>query len=116
MLKKHDAAVGVATVAAPGRIEEWTLTSSGMAGTEHDVYRGKDYRETLALGPFLTQRGRYQGAEWEQGENGYTLHLSGYHQRTAVNERALADPSACTGRWAQRASILRFAHVPTGTA
>ena len=94
MLKKHDAAVGVATIAAPGRIEEWTLTSSGMTGTEHDVYRGKDYRQTLALGPFLTQRGRYQGDEWEQGENGYTLHLSGYHQRTAVNERALADPSA----------------------
>ena len=94
VLKKHDVAVGVATVDAAGRSEEWPLKSSGMTGTEHGVHRGKKHRETLTLGPFLTQRGSYQGDEWEQGENGYTLHLSGYHQRTAVNERALADPSA----------------------
>jgi len=123
VLKKHDLAVGVGTVDAPGRSEEWTLNSSGMTGTEHGVHRGKEYRETLTLGPSLTQRGSYQGDEWEQGENGYTLHRSGYHQRTAVNECALADPSApeshvsLLGRTEspvnrrQERRLLRCAHV-----
>ena len=60
VLKKHDLAVGVGTVDAPGRSEEWTRNSSGMTG---------DRARRLP-------RKRVP------------------RKRTAVNERALADPSA----------------------
>jgi predicted aspartyl protease len=54
-------------------IEDWTITESGLTGTEHAVRRGDDESETLTLGPFTTSSGKLGGQAWHQNENGYTI-------------------------------------------
>ena len=72
----------------------YAFHDGGLDGTEREVWSGEDYRFDLAVGPFSTAEGRYQGQRWITNENGYTLLKRGVHQRAEANVRALekADP------------------------
>ena len=97
ILALHKKAVG--PIDAPSRVstESWIYSKGDLKGTQMVVSAGANFREDTTLGPFHSARGRNDGHEWYQNENGLVVRSSGIHRRDEINEQALQhafDPSS----------------------
>jgi len=74
-------------------IEEWRLAEDHLVGTHRVRRLGTDVRETISLGPFVSESGARGGVYWQQTRNGLTYTYGGFHQiRDEVSERAWETP------------------------
>jgi len=90
IVARHRLAVGKPDARPQTRVEQWTYTDGTRSGTQTTYRSGNDYREDRSLGPFHYAHGELGGKTWEQNSNGLTRFLSGIHERTDVNDYALA--------------------------
>jgi predicted aspartyl protease len=75
-------------------VERWRLVQDGLLGTFRTDRLGRDYREITTLGPLVYENGSRNGTRWQQNRNGITFTFTNYHERDAVDERALTSRSA----------------------
>ena len=87
VLRRYDGAAGELRFRT--RVEEWRVEERGLTGTFTQKTSGEDFVTTLALGPFVSTEGRFQGQSWRQDENGLTVLRQDIHQKTAISEKAI---------------------------
>ena len=87
VLRHYDRAAGELRFRT--RVEEWRVEERGLTGTFTQKTAGEDFVTTLALGPFVSMDGRFEGQSWRQDENGLTVLRQDIHQKTAISEKAI---------------------------
>lgn len=72
LLTKNDAASGTLAPGAKSAASKdvWSMTVSGVSGTETLIRRGTDYHSTIVLGPLTQEFGQLAERRWEVNENG----------------------------------------------
>ncbi|GAC1402386.1 MAG: hypothetical protein NVSMB64_02170 [Candidatus Velthaea sp.] len=83
----YERAHGVAHTKNATIFEDWRLMQDGQTGSLHVIRLGKDYRETTTLGPLVYENGMHGGTRWQQNRNGLTFVFSGFHERSAIDEK-----------------------------
>ena len=78
----------------PAYSQEWSITTSGLHGTEILLRNGRNWWENETLGPFTTLYGRKDGQDWFQNENGYTVLVHDAHHMYGVSNGAVASAIA----------------------
>lgn len=89
VLAAADRAAGKSQAGWATRDREWTISAYGLSGSSSAIDNGADSRQTITLGPFTEIHGSFHGQRWRRNENGLLIHMSGIHQRDAVDERAV---------------------------
>jgi predicted aspartyl protease len=74
---------------ASARIEDWSISIGELVGTEHVVYSGRDFADTVRLGPFRYAFGKLHDQRWRQNENGLTLLLDDPRERDRTSSDVL---------------------------
>ena len=69
----------------------WSLTFSGVTGTETLLRRSADYHSTIALGPFTEEFGEFAGRRWHVNENGVPSPSKGDDYTSFVMFRVMDD-------------------------
>lgn len=88
ILAKHDASVG-----APPKtsVADWTFVDTGLAGTEHLVRSGTDYRSTVKTAASTEEYGQSGGKRWHRDAAGFTTASTADDERSFYVIRVTED-------------------------